>query len=429
MLFVKFEYLVRVKRMSKILSRRIFLGKSPKKYLRKKTSLIALIVASTALSGCVSLDRNSLLSNGVSQFTTASTNSVAKENLTQALPNALPNNVIQVASSNVNAKYIPPASIGNIITTQNATYIGTQVNNANPVKSNNLPPLIKSPALGSKKTMSAQPLSQPVITTPAPILTSTPKASGLPQNAYMHIVQSGESLYSIARKYNVNVSAITSANGMASADRIGVGQKIGIPGKKAEKSVKIKTATITPIVAVKSAPILATTPALAPVPVKTTNIAPVAKVIPKIKPIVQTVAPKSPVQTAKVTVQQPAVNNEKFRWPVSGKLITDFVASKGTGINIAVAKGTKVKSSASGTIIYVGNAVEGYGNLILIKHTNGFVSAYAHLENANVVKGDIVKKGDTIGVAGQSGSVSSTQLHFELRKGATPVDPIPMLAS
>jgi murein DD-endopeptidase MepM/ murein hydrolase activator NlpD len=79
-------------------------------------------------------------------------------------------------------------------------------------------------------------------------------------------------------------------------------------------------------------------------------------------------------------------------------------------------------------VIYTGSGVEGYGNLILIRHPNGYVSAYAHLKSIGVNKGDNVTRGDNIGQAGTTGSVSRPQLHFELRKGATPVDPIPLLA-
>ena len=118
---------------------------------------------------------------------------------------------------------------------------------------------------------------------------------------------------------------------------------------------------------------------------------------------------------------------EKFRWPVSGKVIVDFASSKGTGINIAAPEGTPIKAAENGTVIYVGSGVEGYGNLILIRHANGYVSAYANLKDMSVQKGATVSRGDTIGSAGTTGSVSSPQLHFELRKGATPVDPVPLL--
>jgi murein DD-endopeptidase MepM/ murein hydrolase activator NlpD len=110
-------------------------------------------------------------------------------------------------------------------------------------------------------------------------------------------------------------------------------------------------------------------------------------------------------------------------------VITDFANSKGTGINIEAPEGAAIRAAENGQVIYVGNGVEGYGNLILVRHPNGYVSAYAHLKDTKVQKGDVVNRGDQIGSAGMTGSVSRPQLHFELRKGATPVDPMPLLAS
>ena len=101
----------------------------------------------------------------------------------------------------------------------------------------------------------------------------------------------------------------------------------------------------------------------------------------------------------------------------------------GTGINIEASEGAPAAAAENGTVIYVGSGVEGYGNLVLIRHPNGYVSAYAHLSSMNVAKGAVVKRGDTIGAAGKTGSVTQSQLHFELRKGATPVDPMPLLSA
>ena len=88
-----------------------------------------------------------------------------------------------------------------------------------------------------------------------------------------------------------------------------------------------------------------------------------------------------------------------------------------------------MRAAENGTVIYVGSGVEGYGNLVLIRHANGYVSAYAHLKDIGVAKGANVSRGDNIGSVGMTGSVSRPQLHFELRMGATPVDPMPLLAS
>jgi murein DD-endopeptidase MepM/ murein hydrolase activator NlpD len=130
--------------------------------------------------------------------------------------------------------------------------------------------------------------------------------------------------------------------------------------------------------------------------------------------------------TASVSVK-PAAANGKFRWPVSGTVITDFADSR-SGINIAALEGTAVRAAEGGQVIYTGSAVEDFGNLILIKHDNGYVTAYAHLKDITVAKGETIDRGDAIGSIGMTGGVSRPQLHFELRKGATPVDPMPLLA-
>jgi murein DD-endopeptidase MepM/ murein hydrolase activator NlpD len=116
-----------------------------------------------------------------------------------------------------------------------------------------------------------------------------------------------------------------------------------------------------------------------------------------------------------------------FRWPVRGRVIQGF-GPKGNGqqndgINLAVPEGTSVKAAEDGVVAYAGNELKGYGNLVLVRHSNGFVTAYAHASEVAVKRGDPVKRGQIIAKAGQTGNVNSPQLHFEIRKGATPVDP------
>jgi murein DD-endopeptidase MepM/ murein hydrolase activator NlpD len=118
----------------------------------------------------------------------------------------------------------------------------------------------------------------------------------------------------------------------------------------------------------------------------------------------------------------------EFRWPARGRIIQGFKAGGNDGINIAVPEGTSVKAAESGVVAYAGNGLKGYGNLVLIRHPNGFVSAYANNGDLSVKQGESVKRGQIIAKSGQSGNVSSPQLHFELRKGSTPVDPTSYLA-
>jgi murein DD-endopeptidase MepM/ murein hydrolase activator NlpD len=118
----------------------------------------------------------------------------------------------------------------------------------------------------------------------------------------------------------------------------------------------------------------------------------------------------------------------EFRWPARGRVIQGFKAGANDGINIALPEGTSVKAAEAGTVAYAGSELKGYGNLVLIRHPNGYVSAYANNGDISVKRGDQVKRGQIIAKSGQSGNVNAPQLHFELRKGSTPVDPTNYLA-
>jgi murein DD-endopeptidase MepM/ murein hydrolase activator NlpD len=117
-----------------------------------------------------------------------------------------------------------------------------------------------------------------------------------------------------------------------------------------------------------------------------------------------------------------------FIWPVDGKVISKFGPAKDNlrndGVNIAAPVGAPVRASAAGVVAYAGNELRGFGNMILLRHADGWVTAYAHNSSLLVEKGDKVKQGQTIARVGSSGNVDSPQLHFELRQGKTPVDPL-----
>ena len=148
------------------------------------------------------------------------------------------------------------------------------------------------------------------------------------------------------------------------------------------------------------------------------------------------VASVGPVQTASVAKEEPraietpvktAEAMPSFRWPVRGRVIAGFGnkpnGTQNDGINLAVPEGTPIKAADDGVVAYAGNELKGYGNLVLIRHSSGFVSAYAHASELMVKRGDSIKRGQVIAHAGQTGNVTSPQLHFEIRKGSTPVDP------
>ncbi|HYP57277.1 MAG TPA: peptidoglycan DD-metalloendopeptidase family protein [Beijerinckia sp.] len=145
------------------------------------------------------------------------------------------------------------------------------------------------------------------------------------------------------------------------------------------------------------------------------------------KPAAAAPVANSPADTGKSAAASDSANPE-FRWPARGRIIQGFKPGGNDGINIAVPEGTSVKAAEGGVVAYAGSELKGYGNLILIRHPNGFVSAYANNGDLEVKRGETVKRGQTIAKSGQSGNVNSPQLHFELRKGATPVDPTQYLA-
>ncbi|MBI3677473.1 MAG: M23 family metallopeptidase [Proteobacteria bacterium] len=129
----------------------------------------------------------------------------------------------------------------------------------------------------------------------------------------------------------------------------------------------------------------------------------------------------------------PVSGDQRFVWPVNGRIISNFGTNlqgeTNDGINIAATLGEPIHAAATGTVTYAGNELRGYGNLVLIRHDDGYVTAYAHAESITVERGDRVLKGQVIGYAGDTGDVVRPQLHFEIRRGIEPVDPAPLLVA
>lgn len=374
----------------------------------KTVAYVGLMAGVVALSGCTALGSRAF----ADRATTGSVSANRVGNPAQTMPQAL--GATRVAAG----PFIPPSDIGGSGTGYVAGGVvqGGQTAMGS-VSTEDLPVLTSSTSQGNATPMSAQPSIAPVAvafkTATLGVPAASPNLVSVPSDAYVHVIESGESLYTIARRYDVTAQAIIQANGFSSPDKIFVGQKIVIPGRP-DLLARKGPATSTGATMVASTSPAGSTPIASP-------------------DLIQTDTPVATAPTAKPLVQ-PAVEPklsgaEKFRWPVSGRVITDFANSKGTGINIEAPEGAAVRAAENGQVIYVGSGVEGYGNLVLIRHPNGYVSAYAHLKQMSVQKGDVVNRGDNIGSAGMTGSVSRPQLHFELRKGATPVDPMPLLAS
>ncbi len=406
--------------------------------------MVGLMTAAVALSGCSSLGSRTF----GDPTTTSSLPQSAPTSYSQPMPASLgaPQNMT------ADSRFLPPANVGGGMNSQAGAAIQPAWNQpAQPmatasampsVQSQDLPVLSNPSSQGSLPTMQAQPAlasaapmpspaalgslptnnSVPALAAAAPATPTLPGAAG---NAFTHTIASGESLYTIARRYEVTTQAIVQANNLSSPDKIVVGQKVIIPGRADLLATKAPTTQVA-----SATPMAAPTPAQQTLPQAANALqaaAPAAA--PVVAPVQAAPAQAAPVQVASVPAAEPAMSgSDKFRWPVSGRVMVDFASSKGTGINIEVPEGATVKAAENGTVIYVGSGVEGYGNLILIRHPNGYVSAYAHLQSMSVAKGAVVGRGDTIGAAGMTGSVTKPQLHFELRKGATPVDPVPLLA-
>ena len=126
-----------------------------------------------------------------------------------------------------------------------------------------------------------------------------------------------------------------------------------------------------------------------------------------------------------------SVAGTKLRWPVAGKIVGNFGprpdGTHNDGVNIAAPLGTDVHAAESGVVAYSGDELKGYGNLVLIRHDNGWVTAYAHADEILVKRGDRIKRGQVVAKAGRTGQVDQPQVHFELRQGQKPVDPTPFL--
>ena len=232
----------------------------------------------------------------------------------------------------------------------------------------------------------------------------------------VHVVNHGDTLLSIARHNHVSVPELARANKLDPSTKLSLGTRLVVP---AGKIAAAPTAAVAAAQPVGAAPVPPVTKVAA---VDTQQKARLAQAAPN----PEEPAIVSPVKAAEATGAVPT-----FRWPVRGKVITAYGAKangkSNDGINLAVPEGTPVKAADDGVVAYSGNELKGYGNLVLIRHANGYVTAYAHASELMVKRGDTIKRGQVIAKSGQSGEVQSPQLHFEIRKGSSPVDPLQFL--
>ena len=244
---------------------------------------------------------------------------------------------------------------------------------------------------------------------------SAQPAAAAPSGPSEHVVASGETLTTIAHRHRITVRQLVLANDMTAEMPLKVGMKLTIPVK--------------PAAVAKNAPAASAAPAAAK-----------PQVVASLKaPTLQSVK-----QTDSARIATPAAEPEEsnptgtagmpaFRWPLRGRVVTNFGAKTASGsndgIDLAVPEGTAIRAADDGVVAYAGNELKGYGNLVLVRHANGFVTAYANASELTVKRNDQVHRGQVIAKSGQTGTAANPQLHFEIRKNSAPVDPMQYLPS
>jgi len=212
-----------------------------------------------------------------------------------------------------------------------------------------------------------------------------------PADGRTHVVRRGDTLYGISRASGVSVADLARANNLAKPYELNVGDKLVVPGDG------------TPALAQKRAP----------------------------TPVLASIRPAKP-RAETISLQEPA-ELVAFEWPVKGAIVGEFDPGlngpRNDGVDIAAPVGTPVRAAADGEVVYRGSELEGYGNLLLIKHDDGFVTAYAHNDAMLVRKGQKVRQGQVIAKVGQTGGAEQPKLHFEIRQDLKAVNPLDLLGS
>lgn len=247
----------------------------------------------------------------------------------------------------------------------------------------------------------------------APFVIRSGQTLKIPGGRY-HRVQAGETGIAIARAYGVPWSRVVEANQLDEPYVLRNGQKLLLPSRQEMAAMSIEERA------------------------RAFRID-IADLISGGEPATEEGAAPAPIQSA--TAQKPAAPGQpviapssfagSFAWPVRGAILSGFGAKAGgrfnDGINIKAATGEPVHAAADGVVAYAGDTLPGFGGLVLIKHGGNFVTAYAHAESLLVARGQAVKKGDIIAKAGETGSVDEPQVHFEIREGRKPVNPLMLL--
>ena len=293
----------------------------------------------------------------------------------------------------------------------------------------------------------------PKIIEPKPVVKETHKPKPMPRATTTRVavdeitIAPGDTLYSLSRKYSVPVNDLAVMNNLTAPFALYAGQVVRVPNL-ANAPVRTATNVVTTAKSTKLTTPTATNKSVAEsskVPEKTNVKTTGSKQSETKKTETKKTEPKKSEQSKKPNTQQkteekksvkklPAItarSSSKFSWPVRGKILSNYGAKTGglfnDGINIGAARGTNVGAAENGVVAYAGNEVKGMGNLIIIQHSDGWMTVYAHMDSLAVRRGARVSVGQKIGTVGQSGKVDKPQLHFEIRRGTKAYNPIQYL--
>ena len=234
--------------------------------------------------------------------------------------------------------------------------------------------------------------------------------------ARVHVVKRGETGIAIARAYGADWSKVAAANGLKPPYTLEVGDKLLLPSALQVAAMSVEDRAKAFKLDIDDI-ITGGEPAQPPGAPEMSRPSTVASARGAGKP-----AAKSPMDSPAIAGDVP-----QLAWPVAGRILSGFGAKAGgrfnDGVNLKASAGDPVRAAGDGVVAYAGDAIPGFGNLVLVKHAAGWVTAYAHAETLLVTRGKRVAKGDVIARAGSTGSVGEPQVHFEIRRGRTPVDP------
>ena len=262
-----------------------------------------------------------------------------------------------------------------------------------------------------------------------------------------YVVRQGDTVFSISRRFNVDMRTVVQMNDIRPPYQIRVGQEMRLPSQEIAKGTAVASNTRTSLGASQ----FPKGPGSRGNTTRTALLSPGIVALPELNPrnpvsserqtvVLRPPAPKprasqsasAPEPKAKTglevaKIRPPQRAGSKFRWPVRGRVIANFGPRQGglhnDGINIAAPRGAPVAAADNGVVAYAGDGLPGFGKLLLLKHANGWITAYAHSDRLLVKRGEIVRRGQTIATVGSSGSVDQPQLHFEVRREKRAVDP------